>query len=100
MNYSGNSATAVARTTGVHPSMVSRELGCLVDEVPYRYVTAGQHAKDFQWKGQSIDESLLAIVEAKLREHQWSLEQISAWIVREDLGSTSHETIYPFIDTK
>lgn len=70
MNDSGYGPTVIARTIGVHPSTVSRELRRLGDEVPYCYVAADQHAKDCQGKGQSIDESLLAIVEAKLREER------------------------------
>ena len=97
MNDSGYGPTAIARTIGVHPSTVSRELRRLGDEVPYCYVAADQHAKDCQGQGQSIDESLLAIVEAKLREEQWSPEQMSAWITKEGFGSISHETIYQHI---
>lgn len=97
MNDSGYGPTAIARTIGVHPSTVSRELRRLGDEVPYCYVAADQQAKDRQGKGPSIDESLLTIVEGKLREEQWSPEQMSGWIRKEGLGSISHETIYQHI---
>ena len=72
MNNSGYVATSIAWALGVHPLTVSRELCRLGDEALCCNVAADQHAKDCQGKGQSIDESLLAIVEAKLREEQCS----------------------------
>ncbi|MGC6460009.1 MAG: IS30 family transposase [Akkermansiaceae bacterium] len=32
-----------------------------------------------------------------MREERWSAEQISGWMVREDHGTLSHETIYSMI---
>jgi len=47
--------------------------------------------------GKRYDPELLAIAASKLREEQWSQEQISAWIKREGHGEPSHETIYQHV---
>lgn len=97
MNNSGYGPTAIAGSIGVAPSTVSRELRRLGEGVAYCYVAADQQARDLQGGGQPIDPNILSIVESKLRQEQWSPEQISAWIAKEGLGSISHETIYQHI---
>lgn len=46
---------------------------------------------------QTTDPNLLLLAAQKLREEQWSSQQISGWMRRHGHGSLSHETIYAMI---
>lgn len=84
----------IAEAIGKHPSTVSRELRRLGEDVAYCFVAAQQHAEERRGGGKRVDAALLALAETKLREEQWSPEQVSGWMAREGHGAVSHETIY------
>lgn len=97
MNRNGSDQKEIAEAIGKHPSTVSRELRRLGEDAPYCHVAAEHHAKGLMGGGKQADANLLAMAEVKLREEQWSPEQISAWMAKEGCGSLSHETIYQHI---
>lgn len=97
MNRNGSDQKAIADVIGKHPSTVSRELRRLGGASAYCHATAERHAEGLKGGGKRVDASLLAVAEVKLREEQWSPEQISAWMAKEGYDSLSHETIYQHI---
>ncbi|GAA5483930.1 IS30 family transposase [Haloferula sargassicola] len=97
MNRNGSEQKEIAEVIGKHPSTVSRELRRLGEATRYCCVAADRHACSLMGGGKPVDTALLAIAETKLREEQWSPEQISAWMELEGYGSLSHETIYQHI---
>ena len=96
MNSNGSAQKEIAQAIGKHPSTVSRELRRL-ERSDYCYVAADHQAKTLQGGGRSLDGKLFEIAECKLREEQWSPQQISGWIARQGLGSISHESIYQHV---
>lgn len=94
----GCSQKSIAEVIGVHPSNVSRELrrGGMNRE-SYCYVEAQRHADSREWKGVRISPEVWRRVEEKLRDQQWSPQQISATLAISGEGRVSHETIYRHI---
>lgn len=97
MYRNGSDQKNIADAIGKHPSTVSRELRRLGGPPDYCHAAAGRHADALKCGGKRVDARLLAVAEVKLREEQWSPEQISAWMDKEGKGSLSHETIYQHI---
>lgn len=97
MNRNGSDQKEIAEAIGKHPSTVSRELRRLGGASSYRFAVADRHAVGLKGGGKRVDAGLLVVAEAKLREEQWSPEQISAWMSKEGYASLSHETIYQHI---
>lgn len=98
MNRNRSPQKQIAAAIGVSASAVSRELrrnGMSRDN--YCYVAAQRHAESHEWKGFRIAPELWEQVEIKLREEQWSPEQISATFTKTHVGQVSHETIYQYI---
>lgn len=88
----------IAATIGVSASTVSRELRREgMTRESYCYVAAQRHAESQEWHGFQIAPELWEQVETKLREEQWSPQQISATFAKTDVGQVSHETIYQHI---
>lgn len=97
MHRNGCEQKQIARAIGKHPSTVSRELRRLGDGAGYCCRAAQSHADERLGGGKRTDAALLVLAGAKLRGEQWSPEQISAWLLREGLGTLSHETIYQHV---
>lgn len=94
MSRNGSQQKEIAEAIGKHPSTVSRELRRLGRDRDYCFLDAQRDANGRKHGGKCCDPELLALAASKLREEQWSPEQISAWIKREGHGGLSHETIY------
>jgi transposase, IS30 family len=93
-----HSQKEIAAAIGFSTSTVSRELRRSgMNRENYCHLTAQQHAQSHDWKGHQIAPELLQKVETKLREEQWSPQQISAVFAKSDIGKVSHETIYQHI---
>lgn len=98
MNRNRSPQKEIAAAIGVSASTVSRELGRDgMTRENYCYVAAQRHAESREWKGIRIAPGLWKHVEAKLREEQWSPEQISAVFAITGVGQVSHETIYQHV---
>ncbi len=91
--------TQIATEIGVHKSTVSREV---------RRNRGGRGYRPKQAQGLTTARKLAAssariaadtwrLVESQLRDEQWSPEQISGWLRRQQQPSVSHERIYQHI---
>ena len=95
----GQTPTQIARIVGVHRTTISRELKR--NKSPNGYYPQAAHQRSQQrrtgcrrplkWTGRCR-----RLVEGKLR-HQWSPEQITGWLGRNETFSISHERIYQHI---
>ncbi|MBS3812601.1 IS30 family transposase, partial [Candidatus Bipolaricaulota bacterium] len=94
----GETQTTIAETIGVHKSTVSREIRRNTGGRGYRYKQAHRFAlKRRKCKANKrITEDDWNEVE-KLIKQQWSPEQISGRLKKEDNGSISHEWIYQYV---
>jgi len=95
----GITQAKIAKTIGVHPSTVSRELKRNKGKRGYREKQAHQFALARRVKAKpKIKLETWQMVEGKIRQ-EWSPEQISGWLKREGLPTVSHERIYQYIQT-
>ncbi|MBS3787048.1 IS30 family transposase [Candidatus Bipolaricaulota bacterium] len=94
----GKSQTEIAETIGVHKSTVSREIRRNTGGRGYRYKQAHRFAlKRRKAKANTrITEEDWAKVE-DLIEKDWSPEQISGRLDKEENGNISHEWIYQYV---
>lgn len=94
MNRNGSQQKEIAATIGVHASTISRELrrGSSAGN-DYSCKDGQIHADSREWNGYRVPAKTMAIVEAKLREEQWSPQQISQSLKKQGMA-VSHETIY------
>lgn len=98
MKRNGASQKEIASAIGKHPSTVSREFRRAgMTSGTYCFVVAQEHAQSREWKGRRVDPEIWSLVELKIREEQWSPEQISDWLAKHSLGQVSHESIYQHI---
>lgn len=94
MNRNGSHQKEIAAAIGVHASTISRELRRGSEEgKPYSCKDGQKHADSRAWKGYRVSAQTMAMVEDKLREEQWSPEQISQSLKKQGIA-VSHETIY------
>ena len=63
----------------------------------YCYAAVQRHTESREWKGFRIAPELWELVETKLRDEQWSPEEISKTFASKGVGKVSHETIYQHI---
>jgi IS30 family transposase len=90
----------IARDIGVHPSSVSRELKrCGMIRSTYCFARAQKHAEALGSRnGCPVPAETMRLAEEKLRMCQWSPEQISGHIRRDDrIANVSHETLYKHV---
>lgn len=94
MRRNGSEQKEIAAAIGVHPSTISRELrrGSSQGNT-YSYIEGQLHANSREWKGYRVSNETMALVEAKLRDEQWSPDQISQSLKKEGVA-VSYETIY------
>jgi IS30 family transposase len=94
----GHNQTAIANCLGVNKSTISRELGRNRGQRGYRPKQAHRKAlRRHREKAQPrIAAETWAIVEEKLRL-DWSPEQISGWLKKNQQDQVSHESIYQYV---
>lgn len=97
----GDSISEIALTLGVHRSTLYRELARNTGQRGYRFQQAqemaSKRAECSSRNSLKMTSELTNLIEAKLRL-QWSPEQISGWLKREQGDeSVSHETIYQYV---
>ena len=94
----GHNHTEIARAIGVNKSTISRELVRNRGQRGYRPIQADELAKERCLKKvkRRISEQTWLLVECKLRL-DWSPEQISGWLSKNDQKSVSHEHIYQYV---
>lgn len=94
----GDCGSEIARQLNVHPSTISRELTRNRGQRGYRHRQAHQKAVDRKRNASAVPRkmtpALLAVIDGKLSNQQWSPEQIAGWLKREQAVEISHETIY------
>ena len=95
LRKAGHSQKEIAEVLRRNPSTISRELGRNKGLKGYRPEQAHRLAQNRKKERDRtrIPESTWARVEQLLRE-DWSPEQISGWLTREEGVSVSHERIY------
>ena len=94
----GTSTHNIADTLGVHRSAIYRELKRNTGQRGYRYSQAQEKAserkKNSAQNNLKMTPKLISAIDDKLRL-QWSPEQISGWLRRQNSdGCVSHEIIY------
>jgi IS30 family transposase len=98
---SGLSQAHIARTIGVDPSTISRELVHNTGARGYRFKQAHEKAserrKEASDKPRKMTPVLVALVEAKLTQEQWSPDQISGRLAKDGVAFMSHERIYQHV---
>jgi len=91
--------TQIASEIGVHKSTVSREIARNRGGRGYRPKQAQElcMARKLASAAPRIAPETWAVVESRLREEQWSPEQISGWLLSQSHPSVSHERIYQHV---
>jgi IS30 family transposase len=94
---------AIAEQLGVDRTTIGRELKRNRARGGYRSKSAGVKASarraHASTRPRKMTSELLALIEEKLISEQWSPDQISGWLVKEDMGDISAECIYQHIWT-
>ena len=95
---SGHTQAHIARQIGVDPSTISRELARNSGASGYRFGQAHEAASGRRHAASSTPRKMtpevVAVVEEKLTQEQWSPEQISGRLAQEGVATVSHESIY------
>jgi IS30 family transposase len=95
---SGHTQAHIARQIGVDPSTISRELARNSGASGYRFGQAHEAASGRRHAASSTPRKMtpevVAVVEEKLTQEQWSPEQISGRLAQEGVATISHESIY------
>ena len=94
----GHCQSEIARCLGAHKSTISRELGRNRGQRGYRPKQAQRKAmqRRMQKVQSRIAAGTWALVEEKLRL-DWSPEQISGWLKKNQAGQVSHASIYQYV---
>ena len=93
----GHSNTGIAQTIGVHQSTIGREIKRNRGQKGYRPKQAGQKALERRVKAKArILGTEWELIEQLIAE-DWSPEQISGYLRKEQLLLVSHEWIYQHI---
>jgi IS30 family transposase len=100
---SGQSLASIAHQLGVHRSTIGRELKRNSGGRGYRYKQAQAKASDRRAQAsrepRKMTPDIVRLIAEKLTQEQWSPEQISGWLLKEDIVSVSPECIYQHIRT-
>lgn len=96
---SGYAQNNIADAVGIHKSSVSREIRRNTGERGYRPKQAQEKAlfrREHAQKHIKLTDSLKQVIVAKINL-DWSPDQISGYLKKEQVPDVSHETIYQFI---
>lgn len=96
----GSSNRQIAVQLGVHSTTIDREIARNTGGRGYRYKQAqgkSQQRRKEARRPVKMTVDLIATIEEKLTQYQWSPEQISGWLKREQGIQISHERIYQHI---
>ena len=97
LKQTGHAPSEIAEVIRVHKSTVSRELRRNRGKRGYRPQQAQNLAMERRWKSISrITAETWSLVEGLLRQ-DWSPEQISGRLKKEQKGCISHEWIYQYV---
>jgi IS30 family transposase len=99
LKKTGHTGTEIAEVIGVHKSTVSRELRRNQGERGYRPQQAQQMAETRRVKAQPRISAKTWVVVEKLLRQEWSPEQISGRLKKEQKICISHEWIYQYVLT-
>jgi transposase, IS30 family len=95
---SGHTQSHIARQIGVDASTISRELARNSGASGYRFDQAHTAASGRRHAAsgtpRKMTPAVVAVIEEKLTQEQWSPEQISGRLAREGVATLSHESIY------
>ena len=101
LRKSGSTSSEIAAHLNVHRSTVNREIERNSGEKGYRFKQAHSLSETRRHEASSTKSKMtadtIALIENKLRNEQWSPEQISGWMKRTLGHGVSHETIYRHI---
>jgi transposase, IS30 family len=102
LKASGNSNRKIARQIGVNSRTIDREVARNSGQRGYRFKQAEAKAQERRHRktGRNVKMTpeLIALIEEKLTQCQWSPEQIAGWLEREHGRKIiSHERIYQHI---
>jgi IS30 family transposase len=95
---SGHTQSHIAQQIGVDPSTISRELARNSGARGYRFKQADEKASLRRHRAsgtpRKMTPAVVAVIEEKLTQQQWSPEQISGRLAQEGVATISHESIY------
>src|SRR6202047_851565 len=95
---SGHTQSHIAHQIGCDQSTISRELARNSGARGYRFKQADEKAslRRHQASGtpRKMTPAVVAVIEEKLTQQQWSPEQISGRLAQEGVATISHESIY------
>lgn len=101
LHQQGMAQATIAREIGSNQSVVSRELKRNRGKRGYRFKQAQVKADERRHVANAVPSKMtsgmIAIIESRLSEEQWSPEQISGWMQATQKVSVSHEHIYQHI---
>lgn len=95
----GSSQESIAKIIGISQGAVSREMCRNSGKRGYRFKQADAKAQERQSvrsKPRKLTAAVRRMIESKLHEQRWSPEQISGWLVEQNV-TLSHERIYQMI---
>lgn len=98
LRKAGHLQNFIARELGVHPATISRELERGHGRRGYRPKQADELAfvrKQKRYQAR-INATTSTLIESLVRQ-DWSPEQVSGWLAKEQQSSVSHERIYQYI---
>lgn len=106
LNKRGDSKVRIAESIGVHPSTIGRELKrnsskrTKTKKLEYEYAEAHKKSQRKRRRAScrtnKMTSEIRSLVKMKL-SFQWSPEQISGWLLLNNMIKVSHETIYKMV---
>ena len=101
LKSTGTSLRKIATIVGKHASSISREIARNTGGRGYRYKQADIKAIERRAKAsktpKKLTPSLIAIIEVKILNEEWSPDQIAGRLKKEGIANISHESIYQHI---
>ena len=95
LQKAGHRQNFIARAIGVHPSTISRELNGGRGDPPKQADELTSACKQKRYRAR-IAGATWTLIEELLRQ-DWSPEQVSGWLSKEQGRAVSHERIYQYI---
>ncbi|WP_198264537.1 IS30 family transposase [sulfur-oxidizing endosymbiont of Gigantopelta aegis] len=96
----GISQSKIAQAIEVSKSTICREIKRNAGLRGYRFKQAQEKAVKRRYnasKAIKMTDDMIALIDEKLSQHQWSPEQISGWLLNDKMLLLSHERIYQHI---